>query len=184
MTDLYYDYRYMKLLFYLIFLKGSEADTIVYVVGRPYYQSWQHVYTAVTRGIRKVIIVYNPISLHQAIRRRPVERQTKLKEDLEEAMPSQVSQPGQKRKHPESSVLLSHPKTPPRVKQQPSCSSVSSLTQQAANTHQAGWIPAQFDSKCRVCKNPIHRDMDTIKRVREGENDYWIHASCGPSGQL
>ena len=180
MTGLYYVNRYMKLLFYLIFLKGSAADTVVYVVGRPYYQSWQPVYTAVTRGIRKVIIVHSPISLHQAIRRRPVERQTKLEEDLKQAMPSQVKQSGHKRKHPESSP----PKTPPHVKQQPSCSSVSPLTQQAANTHQAGWIPAQCDSTCRVCKKTIHRDMDTIKCVREGASGYWIHASCGPSCQL
>lgn len=55
---------------------------MVYVVGRPYYQNWQHVYTAITRGIRCVIIIHNPSYLQKAIHTCPEPRQTKLKEDI------------------------------------------------------------------------------------------------------
>ena len=67
-------------------LQGSESDTIVYVVGSPAYQNWQHVYTAVTRGIRQVMVINNPRSLFKAIRTSPVKRQTKLHGDMVEAM--------------------------------------------------------------------------------------------------
>ena len=66
--------------------QGSESDTIVYVVGSPAYQNWQHVYTAVTRGVRQVLIINNPGSLFKAIKSLPVRRQTKLQEDMLEAM--------------------------------------------------------------------------------------------------
>lgn len=52
------------------------------MVGRPHYQNWQHVYTAITRGIRRVIIIHNPSYLQKAIHTCPEPRQTKLKEDI------------------------------------------------------------------------------------------------------
>lgn len=59
----------------------------MYVVGRQSrYQNWQHVYTAVTRGVKQVIIVHNPSSLSHAVMRLPVKRQTKLKEDIVQAL--------------------------------------------------------------------------------------------------
>ncbi|XP_068761068.1 DNA helicase B-like [Montipora capricornis] len=62
--------------------QGSEIDTLVYVVGQPHYQNWQHVYTAVTRGIKQVFIINNPAHLKRAIETLPIARQTKLKENL------------------------------------------------------------------------------------------------------
>ena len=56
------------------------------MVGSPAYQNWQHVYTAVTRGVRQVLIINNPGSLFKAIKSLPVRRQTKLQEDMLEAM--------------------------------------------------------------------------------------------------
>ncbi len=64
------------------------------MVGSPYYQNWQHVYTAVTRGVRQVIIINNPSYLFQAIKSLPVERQTKLKNDITQAMKNR-SRPGE-----------------------------------------------------------------------------------------
>ena len=66
--------------------QGSEIETVVYVVGLPYYQNCQHVYTAVTRGIRQVIIIYHPSHLQRAIATPPDKRQTKLKEDLSDKL--------------------------------------------------------------------------------------------------
>ena len=56
------------------------------MLGRQCYQNWQHVYTAVTRGVRQVIILHNPSSLRQAVTRLPVTRKTKLKEDMVQAL--------------------------------------------------------------------------------------------------
>ncbi|PFX33712.1 DNA helicase B [Stylophora pistillata] len=66
--------------------QGSECDTIVYVVGNPCYQNWQHVYTAVTRGVRQVIMIYKHSSLLRAVTSHPVPRKTKLKEDIKKAL--------------------------------------------------------------------------------------------------
>ena len=56
------------------------------MVGSPVYQNWQHVYTAVTRGVRQVLIINNPGSLFKAIKSPPVKRQTKLQEDMLQAL--------------------------------------------------------------------------------------------------
>lgn len=37
--------------------QGSEADTVVYGISSSKFETWQHVYTAVTRAKKKVIIV-------------------------------------------------------------------------------------------------------------------------------
>ena len=66
--------------------QGSEIETVVYVVGLPFYQNCQHVYTAVTRGIRQVIIINNQSHLQRAIATPPDKRQTKLKEDLSDEL--------------------------------------------------------------------------------------------------
>lgn len=181
-----------------------------------------------------MIMVNKPSSLSKVIKTPPGKRQTKLKEDLEQAMKNrsrshehdrvwetntqfatqsgeiqknvfasqrfsgmgetsaypvpEVSggpqRPGHKRKNPESSVLLSPPKTPPSFNQGPSPSSVNPLYQQAAGSKQPGGIPTQFDSTCKACKNPINRGVDEVKCVRKGANDYWIHASCELSDQM
>ena len=61
------------------------------MVGSPAYQNWQHVYTAVTRGVRQVMIINNPSSLFKAIKSRPVTRQTKLQGDMVQAMRNRCS---------------------------------------------------------------------------------------------
>ncbi|XP_068670444.1 DNA helicase B-like isoform X2 [Montipora foliosa] len=64
--------------------QGSEIDTVVYVVGSPMYQSCQHVYTAITRGIRQVIVINDPKHLEQAVRTKPFARKTRLHRYLAE----------------------------------------------------------------------------------------------------
>ena len=56
------------------------------MVGNPFYQNWQHVYTAITRGVRQVVLVYKHISLSRAVTSLPVPRKTKLKEDMVKAL--------------------------------------------------------------------------------------------------
>ena len=107
---------------------------------------------------------------------------------------SVLQSPGHRRKHPESTVLLSPPQTPPHFKQLASClSSVSPLNQASRDTQQdpASHPPAEntaakrpsviakFDGNCRVCKEPIRRHEDKIMFIYVGCNKYWIHEKCG-----
>ena len=62
------------------------------MLGNPYYQNWQHVYTAVTRGVQKVLIINDPTNLKKAIRSRPPRRKTNLQEDLSKALGNSFSQ--------------------------------------------------------------------------------------------
>ena len=55
----------------------------MYVVGSPMHQTWQHVYTAVTRGRKKVILITTDEALRGAINRKPYRRFTGLRNDLE-----------------------------------------------------------------------------------------------------
>ena len=67
-----------------MFIQGSEIDTVVYVLGSPIYQDWRHVYTAVTRGVRQVIVVHDPNHLKKVVMvNKPYPRRTKLGEFLE-----------------------------------------------------------------------------------------------------
>lgn len=63
--------------------QGSEADTVVYGVSDSKNENWQHVYTAVTRGKKKVIIVGTWDNLRDAVRRKPRPRQTALAEKVQ-----------------------------------------------------------------------------------------------------
>ncbi|KPP65246.1 DNA helicase B-like [Scleropages formosus] len=57
---------------------GSEAETIVYVLGNEAGQNWRHVYTAVTRGQKRVYVVARKDGLKKAIENRDVKRKTWL----------------------------------------------------------------------------------------------------------
>lgn len=58
--------------------QGSEAETIVYILGDSPAQNWQHVYTAVTRGQKRVYVVGTEYDLEGAIRKRITPRNTRL----------------------------------------------------------------------------------------------------------
>lgn len=79
--------------------QGSEEKTVVYVVGNPGRQHWQHVYTAVTRGRCRVYIVAEEMHLRRAVTTKNVPRKTRLQRFLREAIvetsncPSQTSSP-------------------------------------------------------------------------------------------
>lgn len=58
--------------------QGSEAETIVYVLGNCTGQNWQHVYTAVTRGQKRVYVVGKEDDIIKAIKKRITTRKTRL----------------------------------------------------------------------------------------------------------
>ena len=62
--------------------QGSEADTIVYGVSDSKMETWKHVYTAVTRGKKRVVIVGTWENLVNAVRRNARQRQTTLQEKM------------------------------------------------------------------------------------------------------
>ena len=106
---------------------------------------------------------------------------------------SVLQSPGHKRKHSESTVLLSPPQTPPHFKHLASClSAVSPLDQASRDAQQdpASHRPAEntaakrpsviakFDGNCRVCKERIRGYEDEIIFIYVGSNKYWIHKKC------
>ncbi|XP_075584045.1 DNA helicase B [Pelecanus crispus] len=79
--------------------QGSEEKTVVYVVGNPGRQHWQHVYTAVTRGRCRVYVVAEEMHLRRAVTNKNMPRKTRLQRFLREAIaersncPKQTSSP-------------------------------------------------------------------------------------------
>ncbi|NXN22672.1 HELB helicase, partial [Nycticryphes semicollaris] len=79
--------------------QGSEEKTVVYVVGNPGRQHWQHVYTAVTRGRCRVYVIAEEMHLRRAVTNKKVPRKTRLQRFLREAIaetsncPTQASSP-------------------------------------------------------------------------------------------
>ncbi|NWX17467.1 HELB helicase, partial [Aegotheles bennettii] len=66
--------------------QGSEEKTVVYVVGNPGRQHWQHVYTAVTRGCCRVYVIAEELHLKRAVTSKNVPRKTRLQRFLREAI--------------------------------------------------------------------------------------------------
>ncbi|KAM5170861.1 DNA helicase B [Mantella aurantiaca] len=66
--------------------QGSEEDTIVYVLGTAGRQNWKHVYTAVTRGRKRVYIIAKSNELDRAIASKSRERKTRLQQRLKDKL--------------------------------------------------------------------------------------------------
>ncbi|NXL62673.1 HELB helicase, partial [Chordeiles acutipennis] len=66
--------------------QGSEEKTVVYVVGNPGRQHWQHVYTAVTRGCCRVYVIAEELHLRRAVTNKKMPRKTRLQRFLREAI--------------------------------------------------------------------------------------------------
>ena len=66
--------------------QGSEAETIVYCLSGSNYETWRHVYTAVTRGRKDVVIVGSYKDLEKAVKKRPIPRQTALGEKMKKLL--------------------------------------------------------------------------------------------------
>ncbi|XP_078075953.1 DNA helicase B isoform X2 [Mustelus asterias] len=66
--------------------QGSEADTVVYVVGTAGRQNWQHIYTAVSRGRQRVYVVTSEDHFIRAVTAKSPHRNTRLRELLQEKL--------------------------------------------------------------------------------------------------
>ena len=80
--------------------QGSEADTIVYGLSGSGYESWRHVYTAVTRGKRRVVVVGTWAMLERAVKKKPGRRQTALQERVRRMVAEVLSQEKEKENTP------------------------------------------------------------------------------------
>ncbi|KAL1275699.1 hypothetical protein QQF64_035322 [Cirrhinus molitorella] len=69
--------------------QGSEAETIVYVLGNTFVQNWQHVYTAVTRSQKRVYVVGKERDLKGTIEKRIIPRNTRLRGRVKEIVAQQ-----------------------------------------------------------------------------------------------
>nr|XP_009670068.1 PREDICTED: DNA helicase B [Struthio camelus australis] len=75
--------------------QGSEEKTVVYVVGNPGRQHWQHVYTAVTRGRCRVYVIAEELHLKKAVTNKNIPRKTRLQKYLRETIAEMNSCPKQ-----------------------------------------------------------------------------------------
>ncbi|KAG9342318.1 hypothetical protein JZ751_016820 [Albula glossodonta] len=102
--------------------QGSEAETVVYVLGNGCGQSWRHVYTAVTRGKKRVYVVSTEAGMKTAVEMKTkTKRQTKLEalvkqefsknRGVEGVEPPNTPHTPHKRA-PTSSPMKSSPRTP------------------------------------------------------------------------
>ena len=64
---------------------------IVYGLSGSGYESWRHVYTAVTRGKKKVVIVGSYRQLEKAVKKKPTKRQTALCERVRKMLGSLIA---------------------------------------------------------------------------------------------
>ncbi|XP_062383939.1 DNA helicase B [Sardina pilchardus] len=92
--------------------QGSEAETIVYVVGSGVAQDWRHVYTAVTRGQKRVYVVSTDADFEKAIRGHVRKRNTRLGQQVRELVAEQ--QTGEEDLLTQSSFTQPCPGTPSR----------------------------------------------------------------------
>ncbi|XP_061224069.1 DNA helicase B isoform X1 [Neopsephotus bourkii] len=83
--------------------QGSEEKTVVYVVGNPGRQHWQHVYTAVTRGCCRVYVIAEEPHLRRAVTNKKMPRKTHLQRFLREAIAEKSNCSG----HPSSPLTKS-----------------------------------------------------------------------------
>uniref|UniRef100_A0A803KB44 Helicase (DNA) B n=1 Tax=Xenopus tropicalis TaxID=8364 RepID=A0A803KB44_XENTR len=74
--------------------QGSEEETVVYVLGSAGRQNWKHVYTAVTRGRKRVYIVAKLDQLGGAIANKARDRKTRLQQRLKETLTQNRDDPG------------------------------------------------------------------------------------------
>ncbi|XP_029016931.1 DNA helicase B isoform X2 [Betta splendens] len=58
--------------------QGSENETIVYIVGDSRNQGWKHIYTAITRGQKRVYVVSKEEVVESTIKRPEILRKTRL----------------------------------------------------------------------------------------------------------
>ncbi|NWJ10741.1 HELB helicase, partial [Crypturellus undulatus] len=75
--------------------QGSEEKTVVYVVGNPGRQHWQHVYTAVTRGRCRVYVIAEEMHLRKAVTNKNRPRKTRLQKFLRETIAEISNRPKQ-----------------------------------------------------------------------------------------
>ena len=68
--------------------QGSEVENVVYCLTGSKMENWQHVYTAVTRGKKNVMILGSYAELLKAVKKSPIPRQTTLKEKIKRMLSS------------------------------------------------------------------------------------------------
>lgn len=92
------------------------------MVGKAGRQHWQHVYTAVTRGRRRVYVIAEESQLRSAITRKSVPRKTRLKHFLQNKLSGSSTSPA------EFASSSKSPEDSRRPSTQPSASPLSAVT--------------------------------------------------------
>ncbi|XP_062338717.1 DNA helicase B [Osmerus eperlanus] len=81
--------------------QGSETETVVYVLGDGKAQTWKHVYTAVTRGQKRVYVVAHKGGIQFAIKAPVIQRNTRLQGLVKELLAGQTLPSQPRSSHPQ-----------------------------------------------------------------------------------
>ncbi|XP_078138324.1 DNA helicase B-like [Centroberyx gerrardi] len=125
--------------------QGSESDTIVYVLEDGRAQTWKHVYTAVTRGKKRVYVVADDKGIASAIMRREIPRKTRLGALVKEVLVKPCTAGQEQDSQPSGSQT--QPNTPHktascfRPQQSTPLSSQSPSRSQTSRTHPTPLLP-------------------------------------------
>ncbi|XP_077121350.1 DNA helicase B [Ranitomeya variabilis] len=180
--------------------QGSEEDTVIYVLGNTGWQNWKHVYTAVTRGRKRVYIIARKTQLDKAIASKARDRKTSLKQRLKEKLPQRKTfgQPAaMSSAQPESSqateeqeaevILTPHPLPYTQLKSPPRFSCPPVPTTPIAGSCTLGGRPEHADhlmrtppdriQGCELDQSPPQKrtagpvdDSETPKKIRATNN--------------
>nr|XP_006013856.2 PREDICTED: DNA helicase B [Latimeria chalumnae] len=149
--------------------QGSEAETVVYVVGTASWQDWQHIYTAVTRGRQRVYVVAQEHHLRKVMSTKNPSRNTCLKQYLKENL--KHLRPTYSREAPSqmfSSQASQMPKNPENMASKPS-TSTSDLSSpfSAVPGHHTSPVPRKGPAEESWRKE---EDLDKAVAVSDNEN--------------
>lgn len=149
--------------------QGSEEDTVVYVLGNAGRQNWKHVYTAVTRGRKRVYVIASRDQLEKAIGNKARDRKTRLKQRLKDKLPQSgtFAEPrAMLSAHPESSqaaeeTVTSHPLPYTQLKLLPRLSSPCVPTTPIAGSSTSGG--ERLEHEDHVMCTPPDRLQDCVQ---------------------
>ncbi|NXA45104.1 HELB helicase, partial [Nothocercus julius] len=150
--------------------QGSEEKTVVYVVGNPGRQHWQHVYTAVTRGRCRVYVIAEEMHLRKAVTNKNRPRKTRLQKFLRETIaeinncPKQTFPPARESWQCETqSVSVTHGAPEP----------VTNLVKQEASAalNEEQTSNALQRSPCKRQRSPVTNSEDAMRTSLPNQQD-------------
>uniref|UniRef100_UPI003AAE6D86 DNA helicase B n=1 Tax=Centroberyx gerrardi TaxID=166262 RepID=UPI003AAE6D86 len=167
--------------------QGSESDTIVYVLEDGRAQTWKHVYTAVTRGKKRVYVVADDKGIASAIKRRVTQRKTRLGALVKEVLVNPCTAGQEQDSQPSGSQT--QPNTPHktascfRPQQSTPLSSQSPSRSQTSRTHPTPLLPKSL-WKAEGVKEEDITDLSLLDDLAFSQTYSWLPMDSSEEGEV